>query len=68
VIKIFLNYIENGQYIAFEWIGPKDYLGKKKIFHNGKRTCGVNFTSADAAVMFKRSGVKRQMVLIEKKL
>ena len=56
--------IENGQYIAFEWIGLENYLGEK-ISHNGKRTRGANFTSADAAAMFKRSDGKRQVVLIE---
>jgi hypothetical protein len=33
--------------------------------HNGTRTRGANFTSADAAVMFKRTDGKRQIVLIE---
>ncbi|GAH89826.1 unnamed protein product, partial [marine sediment metagenome] len=56
--------IENGQYIAFEWIGLENYLGEK-ISHSGKRTRGANFTSADAAVMFKRSDGKQQIVLIE---
>ena len=56
--------IENGQYVACEWIGQENYLGEK-ISRNGKRTRGANFTSADAAVMFERPDGKRQIVLIE---
>jgi hypothetical protein len=56
--------IENGQYVAFEWIGQDNYL-REKISRNGKRTRGANFTSADAAVMFERTDGKRQFVLIE---
>ncbi|GFP19290.1 hypothetical protein HKBW3S03_00795 [Candidatus Hakubella thermalkaliphila] len=56
--------VENGQYVAFEWIGQENYLGER-ISRNGKRTRGANFTSADAAVLFERSDGKRQMVLIE---
>lgn len=56
--------IENGQYVAFEWIGAKNYL-REKVSRNGKRTRGANFTSADAAVMFERTDGKRQIVLIE---
>lgn len=56
--------IENEQYVAFEWIGEKNYL-REKISRNGKRTRGANFTSADAAVMFERTDGKRQFVLIE---
>lgn len=56
--------IENEQYVAFEWIGQRNYLGEK-ISRNGKRTRGANFTSADAAVMFDRTDGTRQIVLIE---
>ena len=56
--------IESGQYVTFEWIGQKNYLGEK-IFRNGQRTRGANFTSADAVVMFERMDGKRQIVLIE---
>ena len=56
--------IENGQYVAFEWIGEKNYL-REKVSRNGKRTRGANFTSADAAVMFERTDGARQIVLIE---
>lgn len=56
--------IEDGRYVAFEWIGRENYLGEK-IPWSGKRTRGANFTSADAAVLFERDDGKRQMVLIE---
>lgn len=55
---------EDGQYVAFEWIGQENYLGER-LPRNGTRTRGANFTSADAAVMFKRTDGKRQIVLIE---
>lgn len=56
--------IENEQYVAFEWIGEKNYL-HEKISRNGKCTRGANFTSADAAVMFEHTDGTRQIVLIE---
>jgi len=56
--------MENNQYVVFEWIGLKNYLGERTP-KSGKRTRGANFTSADAAVMFKRIDGKQQMVLIE---
>lgn len=56
--------IEDDQYVAIEWIGQKNYLGEK-ISRNGKRTRGANFTSADAAVMFKHFNGQKQIVLIE---
>jgi hypothetical protein len=56
--------IEDGQYVAFEWIGQQNYLGEK-ISRNGKRTRGANYTSADTAVMFKHTDGHKQIVLIE---
>ena len=56
--------IENEQYVAFEWIGLRNYLGEK-IPLNGKRTRGANYTSADAIVKFKRIDGKIQIALIE---
>lgn len=56
--------IESGQYVSFEWIGQKNYLGEK-ISRNGQRTRGANYTSADSIVMFERADKKRQVVLIE---
>ena len=56
--------IENGQYIACEWIGQRNYLDEK-ISHNGSRTRGANCTSADAMVLFEHTDGKQQIVLIE---
>ena len=56
--------IEDGQFMAFEWIGQQNYLGEK-VSRNGKRTRGANFTSADAAVMFKNIDGQKQIALIE---
>lgn len=56
--------VENGQYVACEWIGQENYL-MEGFGRHGKRRRGANFTSADAMVMFERSGGKRQIVLIE---
>ena len=56
--------IENGQYVAIEWIGQENYLGEK-MSKNQKRTRGANFTSADAAVMFENEDGRKQIVLIE---
>ena len=56
--------VEGEQFVAFEWIGQQNYLGER-VPRNGKRTRGANFTSADAAVLFKRDDGKRHMVLIE---
>ncbi len=56
--------IEDGQYVAFEWIGEQNYLGEK-MPRNGKRTRGANYTSADAAVMFKQTAGQKHIVLIE---
>ena len=62
-IKTMLK-IENGQFVACEWIGEHNYLGEKLPKH-GKRPRGALFTSADAAVMFERQDGRRQFVLIE---
>jgi hypothetical protein len=56
--------IEDGQYVAFEWIGQQNYLGER-MHENGKRMRGANYTSADAAVMFQVKGGQKQIVLIE---
>jgi len=56
--------IENEQYVACEWIGQQNYLGEK-ISRNRKRTRGANFTSADAAVMFRDYNDRIHIVLIE---
>jgi len=54
----------SGQFVSFEWIGQRNYLGER-ISRNRKRTRGANFTSADAAVMFEHVDGLRQIVLIE---
>ena len=56
--------IESNRYVTFEWIGQKNYLGEIKS-KNRKRTRGANFTSADAAVKFRRLDGCVQIVLIE---
>ena len=56
--------IEDSQFVAHEWIGMDNYLHEKMPRH-GKRTRGANFTSADAAIMFKRNDGLKQIVLIE---
>ena len=56
--------IEDGQYVACEWIGQENYLGER-ISRNGKRTRGANCTSADAAVMFEQPDGERHVVLME---
>lgn len=56
--------VENGQFVAHEWIGEHNYLNEK-VSRNGKRTRGANFTSADAAVMFRDNEGRRQFVLVE---
>ena len=55
--------VEAGQYVAFEWIGAQNYLGE--VSHNGLRTRGANYTSADAALFFEWQGGTKQFVLIE---
>jgi len=56
--------VEDGQFVAFEWIGEQNYLGEKGSRH-GVRTRGANFTSADAAVKFRHQDGQVQFVLIE---
>ena len=56
--------MEDGNYVACEWIGAENYLNEK-VARAERRTRGANCTSADAAVMFERTDGKRQIVLIE---
>ncbi|MDP6131531.1 MAG: hypothetical protein QGI56_08620 [Dehalococcoidia bacterium] len=51
-------------YMAFEWIGSRDYLGEQKR-KGGRRTRGANFTSAGFAFRFIRNDGKVQLVLGE---
>jgi hypothetical protein len=54
---------DTGEYVAFEWIGERDYLGEQKGMK--ARTRGANCTSADAAVFMEHHDGLRQIVLIE---
>jgi hypothetical protein len=56
--------IEADQFVAFEWIGEENYL-RERISKGGKRARGANFTSADAAVMFKMMDGSTHFLLIE---
>jgi hypothetical protein len=55
--------VEYGQFVTFEWIGCKNYLGE--ISRNGLRSRGANYTSADAAIKFLQADGKIHTVLIE---
>jgi hypothetical protein len=54
--------VEAGHFVAFEWIGLRNYLGEP-LYRLPERTRGRYFTSADAAVLFE-AGHWREMVLI----
>lgn len=56
--------IEEGRYVAFEWIGEQNYLNER-IKRGSIRTRGIYFTSADAAVLFTHTDGRRQIALIE---
>jgi len=51
-------------YVAFEWIGTRDYLGeaRRKGMH---RTRGANFTSADFTFRFRENNERIHLVLGE---
>lgn len=51
-------------YMAFEWIGVRDYLGETKR-KGSERTRGANFTSADFIFRFRRKDGEIQIVLGE---
>ena len=51
-------------YIAFEWIGLKDYLGEH-AGRRGARTRGANYTSADFAFRFRQKDGKTHLVVGE---
>jgi len=55
--------VEDGLYVAHEWIGARNYL--HEVSRNGIRTRGANYTSADAIVRFRRADGSVQVVLIE---
>ena len=51
-------------YMAFEWIGTKDYLGEH-LRKPGVRTRGANYTSADFTFRFQRQDGRIQVVIGE---
>lgn len=53
------------RYIAFEWIGERNYLGehrRSEVARDDERTRGANFTSLDFAFRFRRSDGRIQIV------
>lgn len=55
-------------YIAFEWIGEKNYLNELylgKVAKDNSRTRGANFTSADFSVRFEDNEGKIKIILGE---
>lgn len=56
--------IEGNGFATFEYIGAQDYLREMR-HKNQQRKRGANVTSADAAVMFRRTDGRKQIVLIE---
>ena len=56
--------IEDGKFVAFEWIGAKNYLGER-MRPGSRRTRGANFTSADAAMALECEDGKKHIVLVE---
>ena len=51
-------------YMAFEWIGTRDYLGEH-LRKRGARTRGANYTSADFAFRFRKRDGRIRLVLGE---
>ena len=62
-LRCMLPMEDTGEYVAFEWIGERDYLGEKK--RAKERTRGANCTSVDAAVFMEHEDGRRHIVLIE---
>ncbi len=56
--------IEDGLYVSFEYIGQENYLGEKTS-GRATRSRGANATSADAAVLYRKSDGSTHMCLIE---
>lgn len=56
--------MDNGELVAFEWIGAENYL-KEKVRPGEARTRGSMCTSVDAAVMFGTTTGQKIIVLIE---
>lgn len=56
--------VEDGRYVAFEWIGAHNYL-RERVPRGARRTRGANSTSADAVALFDGADNRRHLVLIE---
>ena len=56
------NHPEPEGFVAFEWIGQKNYLGERV---RGKRVRGAMVTSADALIVVERSDGRRTGILVE---
>jgi hypothetical protein len=54
--------IEDGRFLTFEYIGPRDLLGEAV---GDRRTRGANCTSVDAAFCYRRSDGKSELALVE---
>lgn len=54
---------ESGEFLAFEFIGSRNYLGEK--VRGRERTRGANCTSTDAAALLQTKDGRRHLVLIE---
>jgi hypothetical protein len=53
---------EQGRYLTFEYIGPKDYFGEGR---RGHRTRGSQCTSVDAAFAYRTTSGKDALALVE---
>lgn len=58
--------IEDADYIAFEWIGPYNYLGEIPKIGTDRRR-GAGNTSIDAAMIYEANDGRRVMLLVETK-
>lgn len=58
--------VEDESYIAFEWIGPYNYLGEVPKIGSDRRR-GAGNTSIDAAMIYEATDGRRVMILMETK-
>jgi hypothetical protein len=52
--------VEDGGFVAYEWIGTRSYLGER-----GSRTRGANITSLDALMLARRASGKTCLLVFE---
>jgi hypothetical protein len=60
--------LDGGRYVAFEWIGTRNYMGETRlgrVVKDGARSRGKGFTSADFAMRFRREDGRIEIVLGE---